>query len=163
MDKIIIINDSGIQSELEEFLITNKKHIRFSSDMDEISLSKNSLLQGIIKRYEEKHKVKIQSKDYIRFFQANDIIRFKANKGKTIIFLTNNNIVEINETIDNIEQQLEYQPFLRIHEDHIVNLHYVSRIINDNKDFLELTNKEELPLSSKNKEILLEQLYKYIK
>ena len=162
MDKIIIINDSGIQSELEEFLIVNKKHIRFSSDMDEISLSKNSLLQEIINRYEEKHKVKIQSKGHIRFFQAKEIIRFKANKDKTITFLTNNKIVEINESIDNIEQQLENQPFLRIHESHIINVHFISKIFDKTENNIELNDGTLLPVTEIRKEFIMNFLNKHI-
>lgn len=162
MDKIFIINDSGIQSELEEFLIVNKKHIRFSSDMDEISLSKNSLLQEIIKRYEEKHKVKIQSKDNIRFFQTNEIIRFKANNDKTITFLTNEKVVEINETIDNVEQQLEYQPFLRIHEGHIINVHFISKIFDKAENNIELNDGTLLPVTEIRKEFIIKFLNKYI-
>ena len=121
MDKIIVINDSGIQPELEEFLIANKKHVRFNSDMDEMSLGQNPILKEIVRKYEEKQKIKIHSKDNIRFFQANEIIRFKANKDKTIVFLINEKVVEINESIDKIEQQLKVLPFLRIHENHIMS------------------------------------------
>ena len=162
MDKIIIINDSRIQPELEKFLIANKKHIRFRSDMDEISLSQNPLLKEIVRRYEEKHKVKIQSKDHIRFFQANEIIRFKANNNKTIIFLTNEKVVEINETIDNIEQQLENQPFLRIHEDHIVNLNFIAKILDKNENSIELNDGTLLPVTEIQKEFILKFLNRYI-
>ena len=162
MDKIIIINDIGIQPELEKFLIANKKHIRFSSDMEEISLGQNPILKEIVRRYEEKHKVKIQSKDHIMFFQANEIIRFKANGGKTIIFLTNEKVVEINETIDNIEQQLEYQPFLRIHEGHIINVHFISKFFDKAENNIELNDGTLLPVTEIRKEFIMNFLNKYI-
>ncbi|MCD4788658.1 MAG: LytTR family transcriptional regulator [Bacteroidales bacterium] len=162
MDKIIIINDSGIQKELEEFLIANKKHIWFSSDMDEISLGQNPILKEIVRRYEEKHKIKIQSKDHIRFFRANEIIRFKANNNKTIIFLTNEKVVEINETIDNIEQQLENQPFLRLHEDHIINVNFISKIFNKTENNIELNDGTSLPVTEIRKEFIMNFLNKYI-
>lgn len=162
MDKIIIIDDSGIQNELEKFLIANKKHIRLSSDMDEVSLGQNPILKEIARRYEEKHKVKIQSKDHIRFFQANEIIRFKANNNKTITFLTNEKVVEINETIDNIEQQLEYLPFLRIHEAHIINVHFISKIFDKTENNIELNDGTLLPVTEIRKEFIMNFLNKYI-
>ena len=162
MDKIIIINDSGIQSELEKFIIANKKHIRFNSDMDEISLSNNSLFQEITKRYEEKHKVKIHSKDNIRFFQANEIIRFKANKNKTNIFLANEKVVEINESLDKIEQQLGKQPFLRIHESHIINVHFISKIFDKTENNIELNDGTLLPVTEIRKDIITKFLNRYI-
>ncbi|RKX82131.1 MAG: hypothetical protein DRP70_16845 [Spirochaetes bacterium] len=162
MDKIIIINDSGIQPELKKFLFANKKHIRFSSDMDEISLSKNSLFQEIIKRYEEKQKVKIQSGDNISFFQANEIIRFKAKNEKTLAFLANKNAIEINETIENIEQQIKELPFLRIHTDHIINVHFISKVIEKAESDIELNDGTLLPVSEKRKKIITDFLNKHI-
>jgi len=162
VDKIIIINDSRIQPELNKFLFANKKHIRFSSDMDEISRGNNSLFQEIIKRYEEKQKVKIQSGDNISFFQANEIIRFKANSDKTIIFLTNNKTVGINENIENIELQIKELPFLRIHTDHIINVHFISKVIEKAESDIELNDGTLLPVSEKQKKIITGFLNKHI-
>ena len=162
MDKIIIINDSGIQPELEEFLITNKKHVRFNSDMDEMSLGQNPILKEIVRKYEEKHKVKIQSKDNIRFFQANEIIRFQATYNKTTIFLINDKEVEINETIDKIEQQLKVLPFLRINENHIINVHFISKIFDKTENNIELNDGTLLPVTEIRKNTITKFLNKYI-
>ncbi len=158
MDKIIIINDSGIQSELENFLIANKKHIRFSSNMDEISLGQNPILKEIVRNYEEKHKVKIHSKDNIRFFRANEIIRIKANKDKTLIFLINEKVDEINETIDQIENQLKDFSFIRIHDDHIINTSFIAKITAGRDIDIELMNGDIVPIEDQRKQYILNSL-----
>ena len=163
MDKIIIIDDNGIQKELAEFLMANKNHVRLHSNMDELSLSTNPLLKEIIKQYGEKHKVKIQSKDNIRFFKTNDIIRFEAIYGKTTIYMTDGSHSEISENISAIEEQLEDFSFLRIHPNHIVNLQFLSKISSQDKNQIELTSGVILPVTETHKELIIEFLNKYFK
>jgi len=162
MDKIIIIDDSGIQKELEKFLIANKKHIRLSSDMDELSLGNNSILSEIIKRYEDKHKLKIQTKDKIRFYKSNEIIRFEAKQDKTIIFLSNNTTSEIDESIEGIEQQLQNFSFIRIHKNHIINVNFISKIYGNFDNQIELTNGETIPVTKNRKKQIMDSLNKHI-
>ncbi len=162
MDKIIIINDSGIQYKIEKFLKTNKNHIKFSSYMDEISLGQNPILKEIISKYEDKCRIKIHSKDNISFFRANEIVRFKAHKNKTNIFLTNEKVVEINESIDNIEQQLENQQFLRIHEAHIINVNFISKIFDKTENNIELNDGTLLPVTEIRKEYIINFINNHI-
>ncbi|MBL7105867.1 MAG: LytTR family transcriptional regulator DNA-binding domain-containing protein [Bacteroidales bacterium] len=162
MDKIIIIDDSGIQNELEKFLIANKKHIRLSSDMDELSLSNNSILSEIIKRYEDKHKLKIQTKNKIRFYKSNEIIRFEAKQDKTIIFLSDNTTYEIDVSIDGIDSQLKSFSFIRIHDNHIINMNYISKISGNFNAQIELTNRETIPVAKNRKKHIMDSLNKHI-
>jgi DNA-binding LytR/AlgR family response regulator len=154
MDKIIIIDDSGIANQLEAFLTANREHIRLSSDMDEISLGLNPVLKEIVKRYEEKHKIKIKSKDNIYFFKNNEIVRFEAKLDQTSIFLVSNEATEVNEYIDNIEEQLKNFDFLRIHTNHIINVHFISKIFEKGQNTIELTDGTILPVSDFRKELI---------
>ncbi len=163
MDKIIIIDDSGIQKELEEFLKTNKKHIRLSSDMEELAMTSNPVLKEIIKRYEEKHKVKIQSKDHVFFYKSSELLRFEAFLSKTIIFQLDGSQQQISEDIDTIEFQLKDFPFIRTHPDHIVNLHYISRISDKASQSIELSDGTHIPVTIQRKNIIIETFRKYFK
>lgn len=162
MDKIIIIDDSGIKKELEVFLLANREHIRLSSDMDEVSLGQNPALKEIINRYEEKHKVKIQSKDYVRFYKLSEIIYIKSFENKSTLYQDNNNSIILNETIDSIENQLLDFPFLRVHLNYIVNLNHVVRVSGKIEDSIELTNGDIVPVSKAKNEIIIDFLNKYI-
>jgi two-component system LytT family response regulator len=163
MDKIIIIDDSRIKKELEAFLTANKNHIKLSSDMDEFSMGRNTILKEIITRYEEKHKVKIQSMDHVRFYKLNDIVFIKSEQDKILLYQSDSSINSINETIDNIEVQLKCFPLLRIHDEFIVNLYHVVRISGQSENSIELSDGTTLPLSPEKKEIIIESLNKYIK
>jgi len=163
MDRIIIIDDKVIRNELEAFLIANQEHIRLNSDMDEVSLSENPTLQEIITLYEDKYKVKIRSRDNIRFYKLNDIVRLESLDKQTKLILINGKINLINESLADVEKQLKDFPFFRTHTHHIVNLHHVTGIKDLAEASIMLSTGDAVPLSNKEKELIINILNKYIK
>lgn len=158
MDRIIIINDNGIQKELNDFLSANQHHIMLNSGLDEVAPDENSMLSEIIKQYEAKHKIKIQSKDNIYFFKSNEIVHIKAQMDQTTIYLISNKVVEVNEYIDNIEEQLKDVAFLRIHTNHIINVHFIAKIFDKGQNTIELNDGTVLPVSEFRKELITKYL-----
>lgn len=155
MDKIIVIDDKGIQKELEQFLVSNKTHVRLNTYMDELTLGQNPMLQEIIRQYEEKHKIRIRSKDRIYIFKQNDLVRLSIVDGKTCAFLLNGKIREIFGTLDALEEQLSNFPFLRTHPDHIVNMNFISGIKGKDEKRIELLDKSYVPICDERMEIIL--------
>jgi len=151
MDKIIIINDSRIEDKLEKFLIANRNHIRFISDMDEVALCQNPVLMEIINRYEEKHKIRIESGNQQWFFRSAEIVRIEAKNDNIEIHLNNKRIIRINLKIDLLKKHLESFSFIRVHKDHIVNVNYLSKIYDMNAEVIELSNGTRLPVSKSYK------------
>ncbi|HPE57943.1 MAG TPA: LytTR family transcriptional regulator DNA-binding domain-containing protein [Bacteroidales bacterium] len=161
MDRIIIIDDSGIQDDLNRFLETNKTNIRLDSDFIDLSTGRSSLIKEIIDRYEDKFKVKIQSKDKVHLFRINEIIFFKAMPEGTKLFLVNNNTLLLDGNIETVSSQLKDHPFIAVHPNYLVNFHHIVRISNSKKTKIEMSNGESLPVSERNKEIIMKELGKY--
>ncbi len=158
MDKIIIIDNNEIQEELEKFIIANKKHILFNSDMDLLSLERNPILKDIIENYESKHKIKIHTKSRVWFFKSREIVRFEAGQGNTTAYLTNMNHSVINENIDQIENQLKDFSFIRIHNDHIINMNFIVKITAGQNVNIELMNGDIVPIEDQRKQYILKSL-----
>ena len=146
MDKIIIIDDYGIQKKLDKFLSENKNNIRLNAEMDEVALKSNSSLAEIIKSYEEKHKLKITTKDKIWFYKSSNVLRFEASGEKVKIFFSNSTFNEINVTIDDLENQLKDFPFLRIHSGHLINGNFIFEIPDSTAGYIKLTTGDEIPV-----------------
>lgn len=161
MDKIIIIDNNGIQDELEKFIIANKKHILFNSDMEYLSLKTNPILKEIIKNYEEKHKIKIQTKNGIWFFKSHEMIRMESKGENTVIYLTNKTHQLINENINQIEIQLKDLSLLRTHDNHLINVNYISQISNRDQN-IKLNNGDIIPIDEQRKQQILISLEKFI-
>ena len=158
MDKIIIIDNNEIQEELEKFIVANKKHILFNSDMDLLSLERNPILKDIIENYESKHKIKIHTKSRVWFFKSGEIIHLEAKQQNTLLYLTNKNRSLINENIDQIENQLKDFSFIRIHDNHIINMNFISKINAGGDENIELINGDIIPIESQRKQYILKSL-----
>jgi len=115
MDRIIIIDDNGIQHDLNHFLKANKNHIRLDSDIKELSTGSNSLIKEIIESYENKYRIKFQSKDLVYIFKVNEILYLKAKQDKTEIYLTKGDPVELDSKLEKFEDQLKDYQILNVH------------------------------------------------
>jgi len=158
MDKIIIIDNTGIREEVEKFIFKNRKHILFASDLDEMTLNENPVLKEIIANYEEQNKIKIHTKSRIWFFKGHEIIRIEGREKDTVIYLSDKHTRVLNESIDEIENQLKDFSFIRIHRNHIVNINYLSKIAGEKT---ELTTGDVLPIEPQLKQYIAESIEKY--
>ncbi len=99
--------------------------------------------------------MKIISKNQILFFKNNEIIRFESVANNTIIHFINGTSSEIYEPIDSIEKQLTDVDFIRIHDEHIINVNYLTKIPDNLSDSVELENGVLLPVSKKTKNLII--------
>ncbi len=106
--------------------------------------------------------MKIISKNQILFYKNDDVIRFEASAGNAIIHFLNGTSAEINEPIQSIEKQLTDLDFIRVHEDHIINVNYITKIADDFSDSIELENGVILPVNKKTKEMIINLLNNHI-
>jgi two-component system LytT family response regulator len=163
MDRIIIIDDKVIRNELEAFLIANQEHIRLNSNMDEVSMGNNPSLQEIISLYENKYKLKIRSRDNIRFYRLKDIIRLEAKGKVTLLKLINGKLHTINESFEIVESQLRDFPFFKAHNEHLINLYHVTGIQKIQNARIFMDNGDVIPLLDKQKDLIVNALSKFIK
>lgn len=91
--------------------------------------------------------MKITSENQILFFKNNEIIHFESVTNNTIIHFINGTSSEIHESIDSIEKQLTDVDFIRIHDEHIINVNYLTKIPDNLSDSVELENGVLLPVN----------------
>jgi DNA-binding LytR/AlgR family response regulator len=161
LDRIIIINDNGIQNDLNHFLKANRNHIRLDSDVSELSSGGNSLINEIIESYENKYKLKIQSKDLVYIFKVNEVLYFEALYKTVKIHLTKGKPVLLEGELQTLEKQLKEYPYFAVHHDYVVNINHISSI-SDDLNFVVLENNVKVPVSESKKKIIITELEKYI-
>lgn len=91
--------------------------------------------------------MKILVKDQIYFFKDQKIIRFEAQQDKSIMHLSNGKCQTLDIPIENIEKQLIYTGFIRVHPEHILNVDYISKIPESGACIIELEGGIEIPSS----------------
>lgn len=163
MERIIIIDDEGIQQELRNFLAANRDRIKFESGLDEISSGEKPLLDKIMKDYSESRKVVFESSGKIIAFSQNQILMIREENDESEVLLTTGEVYPVLMSISRIEKYLENLPFFRVHEKYIVSIHAIKEICyNDDNPSLTLVSEDIVPVSESVKIRLLKILEQYI-
>lgn len=164
MDRIIIIDDEGIQRELHAFLEANRQRIRFDSDMDELAGSGKPMLEEIIRNYNESRKLIVSSGDEMTALYPHLLVYLQQSEGGVVAVHGGSEATQLNITLDEVEPVLAVLPFLRVHPDFLVNILKIAKICytDDDPAVIMLTG-ERIPLSMHMKNRLLKMLERYIR
>jgi len=162
MDRIIIIDDKGIKNDLNHFLKANKNHIKLDSDIDELSSGYNNLIKEIIENYEDRFKIKIQSKDQIYIFKVNEMLYLEEGYKCVKLFLTKGDPVLLEGNIQLFEEQIKAYPFFLTDPNFLININHISSI-SDDSHYVIMSNGARITISEYKKNIIISKLEKYIK
>lgn len=107
--------------------------------------------------------MKISTKGQIFFFKDSEIVRFEAKGNNTFAWLIDGSSEEINEPIGSIAKQLKKYGFIRIQDNHLINVNYITGIPDKTSDFIEVNNSQLLPISKEQKEIIIQLISSHLK
>lgn len=107
--------------------------------------------------------LKISTGNQVFFFRENQIVRFEAKGNNTIIFLSDGDSSALNQSIDSIAGQLKNYGFIRVHENHLVNVTHITGIPGQTPDLIEVNNSQLLPISKEQKEIIIQLILSHFK
>lgn len=101
--------------------------------------------------------IALHSLNNVRIIAVQDIVYCKGDGPYTFFFLNNGEKELISKPLKFYEEILQAPHFLRTHQSYLVNRKYVSGV--NHSEYLVLKNKEEIPLSSRRKNAILQQLF----
>lgn len=90
--------------------------------------------------------------------RVKDIIRCEGERNYSRVFFLNGTSVLVCRTLLDFDNLLIAHGFFRIHRSHLVSLRNVIRYLKTDGGLVEMTDKTQLPVSTKNKEELLNRL-----
>lgn len=122
---------------------------------DRIKALKNSLEK---QNESEQITVALPEMNGFAIIKAKDITRCEGERNYTRVFYQNGTSVLISRTLLEFDQLLVPHGFCRIHRSHLVNLKYVERYLKTDGGLVELSDKSQLRVSPKYKEVLLDKL-----
>jgi DNA-binding LytR/AlgR family response regulator len=103
----------------------------------------------------------ISTQNTLRFVSHEDIEYFHCSRAESMVFLTNSEAEQINQTTQKIKMELSEDYFVECARGYVVNLFNVKKIDKFNK-FLILKSGKEIPLSKKNYQETINKLFKAI-
>lgn len=99
---------------------------------------------------------KTQKGWYIVYLQ--DIIRCESNKGYSTIYTKQQGEITIAKKIIDLQQIVKGEPFLRVHQSHLINLNEVQFLKKGRNTILCMSDGSELPVSAVNKQKVFKRL-----
>ena len=90
------------------------------------------------------------------FVKKSDILYCLAENSYTNVYLEGGKKVTISKHLKKVEQALQNDTFVRIHDSHLINLRHLVRFVNDNHSCVLMSNGEELGVSRNRKKEFLQ-------
>jgi two-component system LytT family response regulator len=99
--------------------------------------------------------------DAVHAIRINDIIRCESDKNYSTIYLNNGRKLIVSKTLKEVDEMLSEYGFFRVHQSHLVNLHYFERYDKQGlSGNVVLSTGDKVPVSSRRKEGLMQVIMK---
>ena len=108
---------------------------------------------------EQTPQVAIPTTDGMEMISQRDIIHCESDSNYTHIHMIDGKRHTIAKTLKEVEEQLDAEEFIRVHQSHLVNFKHVSRYIKGNGGHLVMKDETEIPVSRRKKMELIERLH----
>lgn len=119
---------------------------------DQASLKLEVLLSNLVANGASDKKIVLQTLEKTFIVQVQDILRCESSNNYTQFFLKSGEKLLISKPIKLYDDLLTPYHFYRVHKSHLVNINFVKGIIKKDGGYLELTNNDQVPISSRKKD-----------
>lgn len=143
------IDQTELKEALERFRRKKENNPQW---MKQISLAENSSDNDNLPET-----IALNSVNNVRIINVRDIVYCKGDGPYTFFFFNNGEKILISKPLKFYEEILSAPNFLRTHQSYLVNRKYISGV--KQSEYLLLNNNEEIPISSRRKSFILNQLF----
>jgi two-component system LytT family response regulator len=90
--------------------------------------------------------------------ETKDIVRCEASDNYTLFFLQNGEKLLVCKTLKDFSEILTSYGFIRTHQSHLVNNHFVKSYLNEDGGTLLMKDKTKIPISRQNRQLVKQAL-----
>ena len=117
-----------------------------------------NLLEYIKAGNKEIPKIALPTLQEIMYVRVDNIIRCEASNNYTLFYLQNGEKVLVCKTLKEFAELLTPHNFIRTHQSHLVNLHFVKSFLREDGGTLLLSDQTKVPISRQNRDMVKEKL-----
>jgi len=103
-------------------------------------------------------KLSIPTNEGIELIEVQEILHCESDSNYTHVHLMDNRKYTISRTLKEIEEQINSDDFLRVHQSHLVNFSHVEKYVKGTNGSLVLKNGVAIPVSRRKKTELQERM-----
>lgn len=104
-------------------------------------------------------KIVLPATNGIELIYLQDIVHLDSSGNYTTFHLKNKQKIVVSKTIKEYEEMLEDMHFFRVHNSHIINLHYVKNYIKGEGGIVKMEDGSEIDVSRRRKDEFLKALH----
>jgi two-component system LytT family response regulator len=105
-------------------------------------------------------KIALPVGDAMQFMQPDEIIRCESDSNYTHIFLANGKKITMAKTLKEVEENINGNPFFRVHQSHLINMNHISKYIKGDNAYLIMKDGTQIGISRNKKDAFLETFRK---
>ena len=120
----------------------------------------NVLKQIVEKPTSKPKKISLNTSEKIIVVDIRNIIRCKSDSNYTTFYLNDQSKILVSKTLKYYSDLLKEVDFLRVHQSHLVNKHYIKEFIKSDGGYLILNDSSNIPVSARKKADILASLQK---
>lgn len=106
----------------------------------------------------EEHRIGLTTLKETRFVKPSEIIRCESSNNYSTFYLNDDEQLLVSRPIFEYEEMLKEYGFIRCHQSHLVNKHFVKSWLKEYGDFLLMFNGMEVPVSRNKKNAVKDSL-----
>lgn len=122
-----------------------------NTSVERIDLLRKNLSGG-------KKRLALNSQERIDVIAIEEIVRLESSGSYTTFVLSDKRELVVTKTLKEFDDLLSDDGFIRAHQTHLVNPHYIRSFIKSDGGYLKLTNGTEIPVSSRKRSEVMRSL-----
>ena len=123
---------------------------------------KNTSIENLLQYIKsgDKHipKIALPTLNEIMYVRIDDIIHCEASNNYTLFYLQNAERILVCKTLKEFAELLAPHHFIRTHQSHLINLHFVKSLLKEDGGTLLLTDQTKVPISRQNRDMVKARL-----
>lgn len=108
-------------------------------------------------------RIAVPMRSGFHYYDVQDIVMLKAQGSYTCMYLAGNREILVTRILKDFETSLSGTGFLRVHKSFMVNTAYITELRKEDSGHLVMSNGELVPISTKDREFILDQLQAVVK
>lgn len=104
------------------------------------------------------HKISLASVNGLVLVNTDDIIRIEAQNNYSHFYFTNRSKIIVSKTLKEFDEQLSSRNFFRVHQSHLINLHFVEAVQSNHGDYVLLQQEHKVEISRRKKAEFLQRI-----
>jgi len=117
-----------------------------------------NLLQYIKAGNKEIPKIALPTLQEIMYVRVDDIVHCEASNNYTLFYLQSGERILVCKTLKEFSELLTPHNFIRTHQSHLVNQHFIKSFLKEDGGTLLLTDQTKIPISRQNREMVKSRL-----